>query len=161
MFIIGKIFSLIMGLDNSISGIAIKAIFIICYLLFLLYALRRYNFHTAPFGSMAEDFKKPFVVIAVISAIIAFLINMNWFNPVCFVLMLVTEIGLVIWCFREVSRYSDELSVIGNVCFWFITAVSAGQILMIYYTIIGIVIFVAVILIMLMVYVIVTEVGSL
>lgn len=161
MFIIGKIFSLIMGLDNSISGIAIKAIFMICYLLFLLYALRRYNFHTPPFGSRAEDFKKPFVVLAVISAIISFLINMNWFNPLCFILMLVAEIGVVIWCFREVSRYSDELSVIGNVTFWYVVAVSVGQILMIYYTIIGIAIFVAAILLMLIVYIIANELGSL
>ena len=159
MYTISSLFRFLMLMHMGTIGIIIKVVFVLLYLLFLLYALRRYNFGNAPFGERAEDFRMPFVATALVSAIFAILLDL-WRSPLVIVLLIVCEIALLIWAIATVSKYVGEISVIGNVLFWFIVAVCVGQIGMIFaYAIIASVLVVA-ILFLVLVYVIANELGS-
>lgn len=160
MYIFSKIFRIILLMNMGVVGILIKVAFIVLYLLFLLYALRRYNFGTAPFGVHAEDFKLPFVVTSMVTAVFAILIDLEKFNFIIFILMIISEIALFIWCIVAVVKYADEVSVVGNVIFWFIVALAAGQALMIVFYIYLLSRLIAVLLVVLFIYMIAVELGS-
>ena len=159
MFSISTLFRTIMLMHIGTLGVILKIVFVILYLLFLLYAFRRYNFGNASFGERAEDFRTPFVATAFVSAVFAILLDL-WRGPVVIVLLIISEIALLIWAIIAVSKYVGEISVIGNVIFWFIVAVCVGQIGMIFaYAIIASILVVA-ILFLVLVYVIANELGS-
>ena len=159
MFTISTIFRAIMLMKFGVLGIIIKVAFVILYLLFLLYAFRRYNLGTAPFGKRAEDFQTPFVATALVTAIFAILLDL-WKSPLVIILMIICEIALIFWCIAIVSKFSSEISIIANVVFWFIVAVCVGQIGMLFgYAIIASVILTA-LLFFVFVYVIASELGS-
>lgn len=160
MYIFSKVFRSILLMNMGIVGILIKVAFIVLYLLFLLYALRRYNFGTAPFGVHAEDFKTPFIVTSIVTAGFAILIDLEKFDFIIFMLLIISEFALFIWCIVAVVKYADEISVIGNVLFWFVVAIFAGQALMLVFYLYLLYRFVAFILIALFVYIFASELGS-
>lgn len=160
MYIFSKVFRSILLMNMGVVGILIKVAFIVLYLLFLVYALRRYNFGTAPFGVHAEDFKLPFVVTSMVTAVFAILIDLEKFNFIIFILMIISEIALFIWCIVAVVKYADEVSLIGNVFFWFVVALAAGQALMIVFYIYLLSRLIAVLLVVLFIYMIAVELGS-
>ena len=160
MYIFSKVFRSILLMNMGVVGILIKVAFIVLYLLFLLYAFRRYNFGTAPFGVHAEDFKTPFIVTSIVTAGFAILIDLEKFDFIIFMLMIFSEAALFIWCFVTVVKYADEISVIGNVLFCFIVAIVAGQALMLVFYLYLLYRFVAFILIALFVYIFASELGS-
>lgn len=159
MYTISTLFRAIMLMHLGVLGVILKIAFVIIYLLFLLYAFRRYNFGNAPFGKRAEDFRTPFVATALISAIFAILLDL-WKGPLVIILLIICEVIMIIWCVARVSKYSDEVSVIGNVLFWFIVAVCVGQIAMIFAYAIVAAIILAIIIFIVFVYVIAEELGS-
>lgn len=159
MLTISTIFRAIMLMNLGIFGVIIKIAFLLIYLLFLLYAFRRYNFQNAPFGEKAEEFKTPFVATAVATGFFAILLN-SWKSPIVIVLLIICEIILIIWCIKKVSEYSADISVIGNVVFWLMVSFFAGQAVMIaIYTIFASVVL-AIILFLVFVYIIASEIGS-
>ena len=160
MYVFSKVFRSILLMNMGVVGILIKVAFIVLYLLFLVYALRRYNFGTAPFGVHAEDFKRPFVVTSMVTAVFAILIDLEKFNFIIFILMIISEIALFIWCIVAVVKYADEVSVVGNVLFWFVVALAAGQALMIVFYIRLLFRFIGVMIFALFVYIIAIELGS-
>ena len=160
MYIFSKVFRSILLMNMGIVGILIKVAFIVLYLLFLIYALRRYNFGTAPFGLHAEDFKTPFIVTSIVTAGFAILIDLEKFDFIIFMLMIFSEAALFIWCFVTVLKYADEVSVVGNVIFWFIVALAAGQALMLVFYLYLLYRFVTFILITLFIYMMAVELGS-
>ena len=160
MYIFSKVFRSILLMNMGVVGILIKVAFIVLYLLFLLYALRRYNFGTAPFGVHAEDFKLPFIVTSMVTAVFAILLDLEKFNFIIFMLLIIIEIALFIWCIVAVVKYADEISVVGNVLFWFIVAIVAGQALMLVFYLYLLYRFVAFILVALFVYIFASELGS-
>ena len=160
MYIFSKVFRSIILMNMGVVGILIKAAFIVLYLLFLVYALRRYNFGTAPFGVHAEDFKLPFIVTSMVTAVFAILLDLEKFNFIIFMLLIIIEIALFIWCIVAVVKYADEVSVVGNVLFWFVVALAAGQALMIVFYIYLLSRLIAVLLVVLFIYMIAVELGS-
>ena len=160
MYIFSKLFRIILLMNMGIVGILINVVFIVLYLLFLIYALRRYNFGTAPFGLHAEDFKTPFIVTSIVTAGFAILIDLEKFDFIIFMLMIFSEAALFIWCFVTVLKYADEVSVVGNVIFLFIVALAAGQALILVFYLYLLYRFVAFILIALFVYIFASELGS-
>ena len=160
MYIFSKIFRIILLMNMGVVGILIKVAFIVLYLLFLLYAFRRYNFGTAPFGVHAEDFKTPFIVTSMVKAGFAILMDLEKFNFIIFILMIISEIALFIWCIMTVVKYADEVSVVGNVIFWFIVAIVAGQALMLVFYIYLLFRLIGILIFALFVYIIAVELGS-